>query len=843
MRNRLVVALIAIWPAVAATADELLFRESFSAFGPREEQRAWRGEFRGVLVPGLKPDFLQRCESRATSEPGEENGMKFLRVKTEVEKSWFIFSGSSLPGLKPGFYRLVVRGRAVTNPLAVELKTVRWVGEWFGSVHLGAPEWTEQSDVFHVTKEIREPVAVSLAFNVGEADVATVELYRTDETEFAAKFRRPSKGCANLFARRHFALGLPSGWSSVGARWRTEGTAIVNSGSGSFSVYSAPFQTDDPKEPCTVRFRYRAGGPVRASIREYNGKVAHEQILGAESDWAQAEVRFSPNPYTDAFTLCFEGVGPLSLNDIEAWSGEKHPLVDDDQCELYLAPLGGVIGESNRIQFLDERPQARFLVLGAPSGARVRLFVGDLYGVEREIAIDGLSGEFGWGVFGGRPIGSFRIWGWVESGGRRISSCSELVMTRVPRPAAWGRDAPHSHFGAHFPPREELIWAMKAAGVNWTRFHDSCTELSGWYAIEPEKGKWRWPDEQIRVFRENGVKIYAQLGTTPPWASHFGEMGLKSFGYFEKFMRPTNSVDWVNYVTNYVCHYDGIIGDYFVWNEPWYRWWMSAPDAKYYDAKKAGHDFGVLCSQAYEAAKSVNPSVNICGFNTSPDGGRWAKQVMTGGAYESCDQMEFHYYANLPRCRKGLDSNISEFALGAVREAHPDCKKPIYLTEGGANMSGKASGLYRETVPWTAEAKDEYVRNADNTVRFAVSFLAEGVERIFIYTMHSYRALGIRNPFLKLLTSDGYPHPAFVAHAVMAAKLDGKRFAEKRDYGKNGLAYVFKGPDGDTCVVLAGLSAEEVFALLGSSRRTLFDIFGNRVTRETFLPGTLIYAE
>ena len=77
----------------------------------------------------------------------------------------------------------------------------------------------------------------------------------------------------------------------------------------------------------------------------------------------------------------------------------------------------------------------------------------------------------------------------------------------------------------------------------------------------------------------------------------------------------------------------------------------------------------------------------------------------------------------------------------------------------------------------------------------------------------------------------------------MAAKLDGKRFAEKRDYGKDGLVYVFKGPDGDTCVVLAGLSAEEVFALLGSSRRTLFDIFGNRVTRETFLPGTLIYAE
>ena len=841
--GRMFFALVAVCVAGWSLADEILFEHSFEKFGPVEEHHAWRGDFRGVLVPGLKPDYLQRCEAKAASEAMEENGMRFLRIRTERDMSRFIFSGNPLPGLKPGFYRLTVRGRAVTDPLSVELKTVRWVGVWYGSVRIDMPEWTERSNVFRVDKEVTEPVAVSLAFNVGESDIASVALYRTDEREYAAKFRRPARGCSNLLRRRHFAYGLPNGWSA-NRDCKADGTALVVDGKDEFTLYTAPFQTDDPRTNCTVRFRYKAEHPLKVTVYEYEGRMLETQDLPTADGWTVATVRFVPNPYTDAFTLGLSGTGTLRLDDVVAFAGDATPpQTADDVCELHLAPSGGEIGELKRIQFTDEKTLARFRAIGAPKGGRVRIRVADLYGYEREISVDGMEGIFDWNALGERPVGSFRITGWIERDGRRVSPVEELVMTRVPRPAAWGKDAPHSHFGAHFLPNRDVVLAMKAAGINWTRFHDSCTELSGWYAIEPEKGKWRWPDEQIRVFRENGVKIYAQLGTTPPWASHFGEMGLKNFGYFEKFMRPTNSVDWVNYVTNYVCHYDGIIGDYFVWNEPWYRWWMSAPDAKYYDAKKAGHDFGVLCSQAYEAAKSVNPSVNICGFNTSPDGGRWAKQVMTGGAYEACDQMEFHYYANLPRCRKGLDSNISEFALGTVREAHPDCKKPIYLTEGGANMSGKASGLYRETVPWTAEAKDEYVRNADNTVRFAVSFLAEGVERIFIYTMHSYRALGIRNPFLKLLTSDGYPHPAFVAHAVMAAKLDGKRFAEKRDYGKDGLVYVFKGPDRDTCVVLAGLSAEEVFALLGSSRRTLFDIFGNRVTRETFLPGTLIYAE
>ena len=460
---------------------------------------------------------------------------------------------------------------------------------------------------------------------------------------------------------------------------------------------------------------------------------------------------------------------------------------------MHLAPDGGEIAAVNNIQFADEQPLAKWKVFGMPDGAQVKVKVTDVYGGEYQLEVKGASseGSFLWKPPTAAKLGAFLVSAWVEKDGRRISPVEEMAVTRLMRPATWGRDAPDSYFGAHFLAHEDVCTAMKAAGINWARFHDACTALSGWYAIEPEKGNWKWPDEEIRVFRDNHIRIFAQLGTTPKWASHFYEMKRPGFGYFERYLRPTNTCDWVNYVTNYVSHYKGVISDYFVWNEPWYLWWADGLDQKYYNRRKAGEDFGRLMLAAYKGVKAADPSATVCGFCTYADGGRWVNEVMQGGGYEACDQMDFHFYASQPRCRKGRDLNLTQEAFGTVYKRHPDCRKPIYHTEGGAATYGRLSGLYCATVPWKPDSKQDIVRTSDEIVRLCVSLLAEGITRVFHYTQHSLKALGVKSPYLKLQMPDGKPHPALASHSFMALLLDEAKCERVENCGKDGLVYSF----------------------------------------------------
>ena len=850
-RRRAALALLAataIAFAHCARCDELLFKCDFASAPCNWTTNSYRGSFKGPLPEGLAPDHIARCEGKGFTEARSEDGFGYLRFKSVREGTRFIFSGKSFPTLKPGFYRIVVKGRAVTDPLRVELKTVKWIGTWYGSTSISMPEWETREHVIRIEKEISEPTAVALAFVTVEADVAFVALYRTDEKDYAAKFRRPPKGTSNLFTRRHFAFGLPNGWSlgcesglpKIGA----EGTALAID-EGHCFFWSAPFQPSDPTTNCTVRFRYKAANHWAAEAFDYGNNRAGAAPMPPTKEWRSVTLRFKPSPYVDAYSLKFSSGsgGFLRLDDVEAFSGdEPSARMPDDTCEVHLAPDGGDAATSN-VQFLDEPARAKWKTVGAPGGSKVLARVEDAYGREKTFAVgDAMEGAFNWEVFPGRRRGAFLVSAWVEKDGQRISPVEELAVTRVARPAAWGRDAPSSYFGAHFLPRADTCASMKAAGVNWTRFHDSCTHLSGWYALEPEKGKWNWPDDKIKVFRDAGVRIFAQLGTTPKWASHFGEMDCKSFGYFERYMRPTNMVDWVNYVTNYVTHYKGQISDYFVWNEPWYLWWADGRDAKFYNRQKAGEDFGRLMLAAHNGVKAANPNATVCGFCTYADGGRWVTQVMQGGGYEACDQMDFHYYASQPRCRRGRDLNLVEESFKSAFKAHPGCKKPIYHTEGGAATYGRLSGLYRSTVPWEPDSKADVIRTADEVSRLCVSLLAEGVTRVFHYTMHCYKALGVKSPYLKLLMPDGKPHPALAAHAFMAEMLDEARFVHVSDFGAKGLKYSFVRKDGSPVYVYSDLSEREVLALAERPDVNLLDIFGNVVSRSSLLPGTLVYA-
>jgi hypothetical protein len=385
---------------------------------------------------------------------------------------------------------------------------------------------------------------------------------------------------------------------------------------------------------------------------------------------------------------------------------------------------------------------------------------------------------------------------------------------------------------------------MKAGGVNWMRFHDAGTELSGWWMIEPERGDWQWPDEKIARIRRAGVSIFAQLGTAPAWATNYEKLGCKNMGYFEKYLRPVDMAAWTNYVSRYVSRYRREINEYFIWNEPWGDWWAAAKDLKFFNPDRAPEDFGEFSKLTYAAVKRVKPSALVSGYNTysSGTGGDWSARVDSVGAYDACDVMDFHIYSPSPRLFPDEES-LSARAFRTVTDAHPGKSKPIYMSEGQGASSGNSggnslrmSGLYSAAIPWKAATSAECASFSDRTVRYVISLLTEeNLKRVFLYSTHGYRALGVKPAYLTLLAADGFAHPSLVAHAQMALALEGRSFVSRSRFGRNALRVEFSGG----CVVYAGLSLDEARDL--AAKGAMFDLYGNHFRADRYFPGTVCY--
>jgi hypothetical protein len=390
---------------------------------------------------------------------------------------------------------------------------------------------------------------------------------------------------------------------------------------------------------------------------------------------------------------------------------------------------------------------------------------------------------------------------------------------------------------------------MKACGINWARLHDAGTEYSGWWNLEPEKGRWTFMDDDLLRYRKNKIKIFAQLGTTPAWASHFGDLGCKYMGYFEKFLRPKNNEDFNAYVETFVARYKGVIDEYFVWNEPWGRWWESGLDARFFGKDDAKRDFAELCRGAYKTAKAVDPSIKLAGFNTTSGGvGRqWTAGVYAAGGITNCDMIDFHVYTKNATCLE--DDCVQQATCDAVGEIFSTVPnaggKPIYMSEGQGASTGSSgvgcrmTGLYKRTITWQPE--EDVAGLAEKNCRYTVSLLAQKVAKVFLYSAHGYSSLAQAPNFLVLLGADGYPHPSLAAYAHLTHSLEGKRFARKVALGENRFAYLFAGLNGTCAVLCGGRDARLPFIQDPAIRWT--DLFGNPLTAAATLPGTMRYAE
>ena len=864
MKIKTIISAVALSCACAAQAAETLLDVDFSTASKRVEG-SHTGFFQGVLPEGVGDNYSSWSAGRCTTSLQEEDGVKFLRFTSDTSKGIVQFAVNCPKVTLPGFFRLTVKGRVRGNPLGLGLRLNPAPYTSFSQHQFGSPDWSEQTYLFHVTQKAEKNVGLYLYPSRGETDLRRIVLEKVDRADIVRSIPRPPS-TQRVFVSRRFLLGLPNGWNDDRDTFTALVTAVSDPDTSTpvlrlssesdkhLTVWGEPFQTSDPYAPHVVSLRCRGTGNWSAQVVTDKRWVIKTEKLKLDAAWRTVVFPFRPNDLARAFAVKFQGSGELFIDDLRVGIGtETPPRPFAASCAL--APVGGEIAGMTRIWFTDESPRIAWAVADAPAGAVLRLSLADLYGRTAPFAdIPLKGGAFEKGEFdpskavAGRT-GQFRVTAEVVAGGARASAPDEFVFTRIARPLGWGRDMPDSPFGVHMEPRPGTIAAMKACGINWTRFHDAATFCTGWWKLEEEKGKWTFHDADIARFRAGHIKIFAQLGTAPAWATHYGDLGCKNMGYFEKYLRPVDTNAWLNYVTTVVRRYRGVIDEYFVWNEPWGRWWQSAADIKYYDKDRAAQDFGAFQAMTYKAVKAVDPKIVVSGFNTYASGGgaTWSAGVAEGGGWETSDVVDYHVYTPALRARRG-DADYAALAFRPILAAHPGLNgKKIYMSEGQGTSTGSTanngpmSGLYDRLVPWKAETAAEMARRADATCRYTLSLLAAGDARIFLYTAHGYSGLVSPPSYTILVGADGYPLPALAAYAFFTRALEGCAFAGKEDSGASGCVYAFHGRDALPRVRLyTDLTADEADAL--NARTPLRDVYGNSYDRAMWFTGSRLYA-
>jgi len=831
------------------------------------------GKINGVLPDDFAENYTGWCDGIATTEVKSEEGIgKYLRLTTSAQTkggTQFVVPKE----LKPGCYRFTVESRTLG---AVTYRcSFRMGGSPYSdclSRHVMSENWSVQSWCFSVPKDWKQLPMLFVNTRPGVVDLKRMKVETATIAEMAQEaVRRPSKDVTEYIRHNRFPLGLPTGWcfrrdceGTVYGADETEpapdGVPVLKvSGNRTWAFYSEVFQTAFPGGEMEVSFKYRSDCRVRNFVNDdhWRGEMFGESWLGPTKEWKEHRFRFRGPELAEAFTIGWgTGVeaGTMWLDDVRVRPMDGTGVRDTRPC-LQMAVVEGDAGEGTRVQFLDEKPLVKWCVVDVPTGSVMKVEAADLYGEEVTIAEIPLKGgklEKGTleiSAFKDCPMGQFRICATIEKDGKVVSEREEIVLTRVVRPVMWGKDAPNSPFASHFNPWRPVVKMMKACGVNWVRFHDAAEDLSNWFYLERKKGEWTFRDAAIDEYRRANVKIFAQLGMSPEWANHSADLVKENPkwtpGYFGRYLRPTNSVDWVNYVTTFAKHYRGVIDEYFVWNEPGGHSWQFNDDAKWFAPGRAGQDFAVLQRQTYDALKAVDPKLKLFGFNA---GGpkEWVEDVMDGGGFDCCDGIDWHYYS-VPSLAHRETANVMEkYSLPSIRAKYPDFGgKPLYMSEGqGTNDGGSKlrchnTGLYHATVPWTPDTMQDYLELSDNTARFLVQLLADGFKKVFLYTCHGYVHPARRSEFSVLIGKDGYPVPSFVAHAALAQTIEGKTFVNKEDFGEKGCVFTFRAKDGKNARVYSDLSEKEKLAL--AKKTCLHDVFGNPVTEKTAMPDTLVY--
>jgi hypothetical protein len=600
----------------------------------------------------------------------------------------------------------------------------------------------------------------------------------------------------------------------------------------------------------TASVYVRGKGSGTLSVLADGAGVGAKAFAVDSGEWTRVEVPFAPGLMARSHQVVLEVAGEVWADAFQVEPGDQATdYVKRPEVSLAFPRTDASVV---RIQFEDDPAIVNFMVTGAEKH-NLNARVTNVYGEERalpDVALVGggtAQGSLQYVVFAGRSYGVFRLEAWVEDqSGRAVSPVNEVVITRVPRARWWGGDAPESPFGLHLGPTQRQMVLAKAVGVNWARLHDAGVEAVGWSFVEPEKGEWRWKDENVKRYRDHHLSLLGTLQQSPGWASG---MGKGAEGYWDRYLAPANLADWENYVREVTAHYQESIQAWDVWNEPWLAKFFMKWDPEKKAAVRsatAAEDYAKLSNAAFNAGKSVMPTFNVVGLNSTggPGGAKWTRAVAEAGGLTPCDTYGYHSYTAEAAGFPG-DAAARHFqdAMGpAAEKLGGKLDKPVWMTEGTGTNFLIARGFYKHSAP--GEDPRDAVEVADKCVRYVVSTLAQGVSKVFLYhTNVSGEFRPGAGAYQSLVTDDGYPEPSAAAHAVMAWHLEGKKFVKRVEVAKGVYAAIFRG-EMRTVAVLTSAAGYERYALpTDVIALDVRDLFGNPLGEGAVYKGRTTYVD
>jgi hypothetical protein len=836
------------------------------------------GEIAGELPTGLE-DNSSWAKVRLHYARAEEEGRPFLQWNIDEIKEGRAQITASLPQLDQAYFlRIHLKARALKAlPLTIG---VRQYGPpyqfmWSRDISLDS-KWSDLA-LDGLVQPCRQPVKfflISGAPNRIELSAVSIDAIPLSvlQKQSAAETALPP---VNLLRSSRFPLGLPAGANPD--RATSEGDDLMletdptRPGAGGWatlkltnlrtkvhpSVVFEPFAVDTILSPYTASVAAAGTGGVSLRLIE-NGVTIASQTFQLDPTAAWRRLALTSDKFKPGFPYQLEiaSWGTTWIDAMQVTPGKTDPgYLSADRPEIALAatPL-------SRVYLEGEKAVVHYQVTGKTDGLKLRVKVVDVYHEQRVFAdilltTTSLQGDVPFDIFPNHPFGAFRIEARiVDAGGKTASAGFETTVLRVRSPRHLTEDAPDSPFGVHVMASRSHLEMAKRIGLNWVRLHDAGLEYIGWNFLETLPGKWQFRDAEINRYRKNHLMILGEAGTAPAWASNLSKFGPHD-PYFDRFYQPNNLEDFAAYAHVVGLRYQNQITYWDVWNEPWnHPWWavsynpQLSGEAAYQTSEHPQRDFANLTKTAFTTMKAINTSEQVGGIaSTTGDpaayafgGTEWTRGVMEAGGINSADMITYHdYFSGTSLYPQDPVEAGLHTALGPLLDSAGKAPRPIWMTEGSPVPGVMKTGFYHYSLP--LPLPEDFDNTGDLVCRYVTSLLVQGVQKVFLYSMHGYGYMEMAPQWSILTVQDGSPHPSGAAFANMAYWLEDTKFQERVSLSDSVGGYIFAGKS-HTVIVFAMRQGEAgSYTLPAHDGMQYYDLYGNPLVAGTSVPTTLVY--
>lgn len=684
------------------------------------------------------------------------------------------------------------------------------------------PEWAE------CRFDFPSPVTGAVLFMLLPGEVGTIDVDDASLGPVDLEAGPPKEG--NLVVTGRMIGAYANGWAPSNAPLPAfenvgpspgEPAHVVIDGTagGQVGLYSPPVIVNGNRvHTLSVDLR---SDPPGAKLWVTMKDVRHDQsgpgtVMQAGADWARRSfTEVIPHVDASAIAVRIAVLDParVSVRNVQLVEGEGpvefEPAVPVEVAVVPVAPNG--------LSFAGDVAELTLLAVGEiPDGAQFDMSVHDVLGNAEKLpplpVPAGAHHEEKVGLPWDRKNGLFRFEARVvDAAGNAVSNTGQGLFAWVTPPRYPDRLMPDSPFGVHIPLDDSYTRLAQNLGFKWCRIHDASI-ITKWHGAEPERGRFTFYDDRVRLARERGLMVLGMLDAAPAWASD-APPDLNN-SYFRVYFRPRSLADWRNYVRTVVGHYRGSIDHWEVWNEPWVDSFF-----RKYEGGQMLHgtpaDYVPLLEAAYEEAKAANPGAVVLGIDSNPPD--WTRGCLDEGAAAAMDVFSFHQYTARLAGRAGGTLEALVGSHRAVLAEHGLAGIEVWNTEGGPD--NKEDCLYRDLDPFaTSSGHYEAIWHA----RYYMANMALGIRKFFFYTLHAHPRLG-QYTWVRL-EPGGYLKAWAVAQANMANLLEGTQFRRAFRTDDGLVCYLFEGDGRTVAALFAELRPATPRALQGLEA---LDLYGN----------------